>query len=152
LKDKSELTFTSLNSQPVTIDAIFVGNNDDITVMEHPRSYRPNVKMLDKGYISKYKNQNNFYGVGWDFTPGDVKTYENSDLDTFMRETVHKHPPIYFKGDMAGCYTSVFMRPVIVEPKSDVTLYNIIATGTKEQVESAIALFHQEKEKIISKC
>ncbi len=145
------LILVSDTAEPVTIDALFFGPRHAIAsvgVVERPLSYRPRIEESGQSLIAKYEASDNYYGMAWNYPDCEIKEYENSDLDVFMRRTVHRHPPRYFTGDRQGYYTSAFMRPVVLEPRSRTTLYALLATGTRQEVGNALTGFQTEGEKL----
>lgn len=131
----------SLTAEPVTVDALFFGDAaavGAVAVRPRPLVYKPALTEGDNGLLVKYDGLQNYYAVGWDYPMTEIKEFANSDLDVFMRRAVHRHPPRYFTGDRNGYYTSVFMRPIVLAPKSDTTIYSLLATGSRQQAEAAL--------------
>lgn len=140
----NRLTLESLTAEPVTVDALFFGDAAAVaavTVRPRPLVYKPALTEGDNSLLVKYDGLQNYYAVGWDYPMTEIKEFANSDLDVFMRRAVHRHPPRYFTGDRNGYYTSVFMRPIVLAPKSDTTIYSLLATGSRQQAEAALEEF-----------
>lgn len=140
------LSIESLTAEPVTIDALFFGDAEAVSAIKvrpRPLVYKPSVAQTERGILIKYDGLRNHYAIAWDYPMTGIKEFANGDLDVFMRRAVHRHPPRYFTGDRKGYYTSVFMRPIVVAPRSDTTLYKLLATGSRPQVESAVAEFRR---------
>lgn len=140
----SLLTVESLTETPITLDALILGPNERIAALQvgqKPRNYNHATTRLDHGVMVAYDERQNRYGIACNFPATDVKEYWNSDLDIFMRRTLHRHPPKSFYGDRQGCYTSLFLRPILLAPHSDTTLYTLLATGSEQAVRRAVEEF-----------
>lgn len=140
------LTFRSLNAVNMKIDAIFAGLGQDvgkIRIEEAPLKFRPSVERHGQDVIVNYPECGNSYAIAWDYPHSEIREFWNSELDTFMRRTVHRHPPKFFTGDREGHFTSAFLRPVVLRPRSDTTIVNMLATGDVETVRSAIKDYHR---------
>lgn len=101
-------------------------------------------------FTVKYKAMENWYGVATNYPLSSVKRYENGLLDYFIRRTVHRHPPVQFRGDNKGHYTSEFQRPVVLAPQSDTTIWNLIVCGSKDFVAGQIEAFHRDESSFTS--
>ena len=140
------LTLESLTAEPVTVDALFFGAAAavaSVTVRPRPLTCKPELVEDDDALLVKYDGLENYYAIGWDYPMTEIKEFANGDLDVFMRRAVHRHPPRYFTGDRKGYYTSVFMRPIVLAPKSDTTIYSLLATGSRPQAEAAAGEFRR---------
>lgn len=145
-RGENRLELESLTAEPVTLDALFFGDAATVgavAVRPRPLVYKPALVEGDDALLVKYDGLENYYAIGWDYPMTEIKEFANSDLDVFMRRAVHRHPPRYFTGDRKGYYTSVFMRPIVLAPKSDTIIYSLLATGTRRQVEAAAGEFRR---------
>ncbi len=141
------LTITSLNGEKVRIDAVALGRDEDVDgmkVVQAPLKYRPELEKGDKDFVADFPSLRKSYAVAWNYEHGEIKEFENSDLDVFMRRTVHRHPPKYFGGDRKGHFTSAFLRPIVLRPHSDTTIAVMFAAGEKAEVRRLIADFHAD--------
>lgn len=147
-KGKNLLKITSMTKENVKIDAIFIGPrniSDSIRIEPVKLEYKPTIEKGEEDFIVKYTNLNNYYGISWNYKWSDIKEYENSSLDVFMKQTVHRHPPKYFSGDKKGHYTSAFLRPIVLDSHTDTTIAILLTTGSRENVKSAIEEFHNNE-------
>ena len=141
----NKLTIKTLSPGVIRFDIVAVVRDEllkDIRIVPAPLKYKPEVEISEKSFIVKYDGVDSYYGVSWNYPMSEVRQFENSDLDIFMRRAVHRHPPKYFKGDSNGHYTTAFLRPVFVRPQSDTTIYALISCGTLNQVRQDIRQFH----------
>lgn len=144
---ENELKITALNAENIKFDVLVLADADiagNLKTAPIPYRYKPEVSGQGNGFIVRYPGVSNCYAVAWDYPHGEVKQYENSSLDVFMKTTVHQHPPRYFTGDRNGHYTSAYLRPVILAPNSDTTIVNLIATGDEKFLKEAVSLYHRE--------
>ena len=146
------LKMTTLVPGSLWIDVVMAGEKsiiEKIEVADSPLKYRPNVEIADGSYVVKYDTQKSYYGVAWNWPMSEVRQFENSELDIFMRRAVHRHPPKYFSGDKKGHYTASFLRPIFLDPKSDTTVYSLIVNGERAFVDKEIAAFHASPDRYI---
>lgn len=146
-KGNNTLSITSLKKENIKIDAIFLADRstmEGISFTEEPLKYRPEIDKHERDVIARFPTQKNHYAIAWNYMHGEVKEFENSDLDVFMRKGVHKHPTRYFTGDKKGHYTTAFLRPIVLKPHTDTTIVNLIATGSKEEVENVVRDYHEK--------
>ena len=154
LKGTNVLKITVLSEGNLWVDAVIAGEQHAVENVNAEKSmlkYRPEVDVADKNYIVKYESQNSYYGVAWNWPMSEVRQFENSELDVFMRRAVHRHPPKYFSGDKKGHHTAAFLRPIFLAPASDTTLYSLIVSGDKDFVKKELAAFNAQPEQFVSK-
>ena len=136
------LSIKTLSEGALVIDSFLTGK--DLEIVQKKFVYRPEETGGKNEYILKYEDQPNYYGFAWNYDFSEIRRFDNSELDGFMKKAVHRHPPQYFKGDQKGFYTSAFIRPIFLQPQSDTTVWCLLAQGTKEQVERSLAEFHSD--------
>lgn len=143
---KCILRVTPTVNENIRIDALFAGNEEqleNIRVVPAPVEHRPRMDRSRDAFVAAYQNMDSCYAVAWDFPDSEIREFENSDLDVFMRLAVHRHPPKYFTGDRKGHFASAFLRPIVIAPNSDTTIVTMLAAGSRERVESAVEDFHR---------
>lgn len=143
-KGRNLLEITSITKENVKIDAIFItaAGSGNISIEPVKPEYRPDIEKGKEDFTVKYRDTDNFYGISWNYARSEIKEYENSSLDVFMRETVHRHTQRYFTGDREGHFTSAFLRPVILRAHTDTTIAVLLVTGDKASVRSTLNEFH----------
>ena len=153
-KGNNVLKITSESKGNLWLDSVLASDPEileNASVENVPLKYRPKVDIAKNNYVVKYDTQDSYYGVAWNWEMSEVRQFENSDLDIFMRRAVHRHPPKYFSGDKKGHHTAAFLRPIFLEPSSDTTLYSLIVNGDEEFVKNELKAFNSEPERFTSK-
>ena len=126
------------------IDSFVSGKHAE--VKERKPGYVPELSKGENDYSIKYQSLDSVYGVAWNYPYSQVREFENSDLDVFMKKAVHNHVSEYFKGDGECHYTVSFLRPVVVNAQSDTTMYQLLVCGGKDYVEQNLKSFHENEE------
>ena len=150
----NQLMITACSEGNLWVDAVFAGELSDVESLiaeKAPLKYRPQVTISEGSYIVKYDSQKSYYGVAWNWPMSEVRQFENSELDIFMRRAVHRHPPKYFSGDKKGHHTAAFLRPIFLAPASDTTLFSLIVNGDEEYVRKELDLFNSDSDRFISR-
>ena len=153
-KGDNVLKITALSEGSLWIDSVVASDAEtvgNVSVENAPLKYRPKVDIKENNYVVKYDTQDSYYGVAWNWPMSEVRQFENSELDIFMRRAVHRHPPKYFSGDKKGHHTAAFLRPIFLAPSSDTTLFSLIVNGDEEFVKNELKVFNSEPEKFTSK-
>lgn len=148
-----KLVVESLGEGAVTIDAVMVGSAEalqGVEVVKNPIRHRPQLEKKEGYFVAKYDASDNHYGVAWNYKDSEVREFANGEMDVFMRRGVHRHPPKYFNGDGKGHFVSAFLRPIVLEPNSTRTIYNLLATGERSEVESALHNFNFNEAAVVA--
>ncbi len=144
---KYMLELCSKGTSSVTLDGFFIGPMEEIDklkIISAPLSFIPRI-MIGKDkqdILIKYKDINNYYGIAWKYQESDLREILNDELESFFRRKTHNHVSRKLIGNRKGHYSDVFLRPIILSPRSEQTIYAMISTGNKEQVSMAIQQFH----------
>ena len=96
----------------------------------------PEMELYEKeGFLTlKYPHIRECYGVLWDYESVQVRQIENSELDVFLRETVHDHVSSTLHGDGKGHFTNVFLRPIPLAAGQSKRVYGAVCSaGTPEE-------------------
>lgn len=141
--DSGLICIETLDGGKLRIDSFVCGENAEVNVREP--GFVPELTKGENDYSVKYLSLDSFYGVAWNYPYSQVREFENSDLDVFMKKAVHNHVSEYFKGDGEGHYTASFLRPVVVGAQSDTTMYQLLVCGAKEYVEQNLRSFHEDE-------
>ena len=148
-----QLVVESLGEGAVTIDAVMAGTTEalqGVEVVKNPIRHRPQLEKKEGYFVAKYEASNNHYGVAWNYKDSEVREFANGEMDVFMRRGVHRHPPKYFNGDGKGHFVSAFLRPIVLEPNSTRTIYNLLATGERSEVEKALRNFNLNEAAVVA--
>jgi hypothetical protein len=154
--EQTELKLESLGGGEIELDGIFIGNEADskaIEIKSLEKKFTPEfTKDLDKGtLLLKYPDVDNYYGIAWNYPSSFVREVLDEELDVIFKKYVHEHNYLVFLGDGKGHYINVFMRPVEVEPMSNNTVYSILCTGNKTQVQVQMANFSKNPTSFINR-
>lgn len=97
---------------------------------------QPKIKedAASKTLLLKYNTIPPFYGLAWEGTSSQVREVKNDELDVFLRRASQDHVSKVLNGNGNAHYSDVFIRPVVLEPHSETTLYGLVATGSSEAV------------------
>ena len=150
-----KLELISGSTVEIGLDGFFIGSADDISnvkVVHTPIPFTPAMEVgkNKKDFILKYKDCENYYGVAWNHRHSEVREILNGELESFFRRKVHDHVSSRLVGDRKWHYTNAFLRPVVLEPDSEQTIYMLVCTGDKEQVQQELQSFHSTPDKLIA--
>ena len=150
-----KLELISGSTVEIGLDGFFIGSADDISnvkVVRTPIPFTPAMEVgkNKKDFILKYKDCENYYGVAWNHQHSEVREILNGELESFFRRKVHDHVSSRLVGDRKWHYTNAFLRPVVLEPDSEQTIYMLVCTGDKEQVQQELQSFHSTPDKLIA--
>ena len=80
-----------------------------------------------KGWFSvHYPEVEGTYTVYWDYPLSEVRQFRCAKLEQLMPQKTHDHVRKDIKGDKKGHYTANFLRPVVLQPQKDTTLWQLI--------------------------
>ncbi|MBQ9548115.1 MAG: glycoside hydrolase [Bacteroidales bacterium] len=143
----TRLELESASDGALRLDALILG--DGARVEDAPLQYEPQLQSGKGWFLARYEALPDCYGVAWNFPRSSVNEYVNSDLDVFLRRTVHNHPPHRFVGDWKGHYTAAYQRPLSLQPHTDTTVYNLIACGSEAFVKGRLAAFNADEKPFV---
>jgi len=146
----------SAGTVAVDFDGFFVGAEDsfkNLILKEAKPAFTP---QLIKGnnlqhFMLKYPDIENYYGVAWNYQNSEIRQVLNSELESFFRRRVHNHVSEVLSGDRNWHYTNAYLRPVVLDPDSEMTLYTLISTGEKEKVETDLKSFNDNQDLYVNK-
>ena len=139
----------------VSLDGFFVGGADeikDLKITQKPIPFIPKIEVGESqmDFVLKYNDCENFYGVAWNYRHSVVREILNGELESFFRKKVHEHVSSRLVGDRKWHYTNAFLRPVVLEPNSEQTMYMLVCTGSKEQVKQELLDFYSSPNKLVT--
>ena len=151
-----ELKLTSTGGSEIELDGLVVGSDADskaIKIVQQKKNFTPEfTKDLEAGtLLMKYHDVDNYYGMAWNYSSSFVREILDEELDVIFKKYVHEHNYLVFEGDSNGHYLNVFMRPVEVEPMSSNTVYAIVCTGNKADVQQQMIRFSKNPSSFTSK-
>ena len=143
------LKLTTCSKGVLQIDSFLLGDN--VSVALRPTIYTPALEISKGQFIAKYDALDGWYGMAWNYPLSNVNEYVSSSVDLLMKTKANDHVDKVFYGDRNGHFTSAFQRPVMMKASSDTTIWNMVATGTKEAVASKLAAFHADEASFTSR-
>lgn len=153
---KYDFALQSTGTVPVDLDGFFIGAESDfnsLTLKEQDVAFTPQVikGSNQQNFILKYPDIDNYYGVAWNFKNSEIRQVLNSELESFLRKKVHNHVDEILVGDRDWHYTNSFLRPVVLAPNSEQSLYVLLTCGEKKLVESDLKQFNQDQTAFVNK-
>lgn len=133
-------------SQPVLLDGFAVAPaSGSAGIRFEPAPWNPRPELLDgpapNSLILKYEHAETYYGLAWEGESYEIRQFECAELDRFMRHTVHHHVHSVLKGDGEGHFANVFLRPIPLAPGAERSMYGLVCSGTREEVERELRRF-----------
>jgi hypothetical protein len=147
-----EFTLTSNGGGAVELDGFVLVESNAADKIEFKQKEWNPVPQIIKGplknsIILKYDDVNLYYGLLWQYDLFQIREWYGRDLSDFFKRNVNEHVQTVFKGEGVGHYTNVFLRPIVLQPKSTKTIYGIICCGSKEEVEKYLNELNNSQDK-----
>lgn len=101
-------------------------------------------------FILKYPECDNYYGIAWNYQETQIREVLDDNLESFFRKKTHDHVSSRLIGNREWHYSNAFLRPIVLAPHSEQTIYALVCTGTSKQVNEQIEKFHSTPEAFIS--
>lgn len=98
----------------------------------------PELQEGDGWFSVRYPEVDASYGVVWDYPMSEVRQWRCAKLEQLMPRKVHDHVFKDLKGDLKGHYTANFLRPIVLKPQSDTTVWQLIFRGDRSSIEDAV--------------
>ncbi|OAM91012.1 hypothetical protein AW736_05090 [Termitidicoccus mucosus] len=118
----------------------------DVRVREAGWSHQPSCVPYDDakaGQILKYPDVSQHYGIAWDAKQFETRRILNKELDCFLRHNVHDHVHETLQGDTAGHFSNIFIRPLVLAPRSRIVLRGLAWKGAPAQIKRTFATFFE---------
>ncbi|WP_248927594.1 MGH1-like glycoside hydrolase domain-containing protein [Paenibacillus hamazuiensis] len=110
------------------------------------RCLRPRIETgpAANSLLLQYEGVDHVYGLLWQFADFEIREFHCSELDRFMRHTVHHHVHSVFKDESGGDghFTNVFLRPIPLAPQSSRTVYGMVCAGSRDEVLRRLAAWN----------
>ena len=145
---KHILELCSEGTSGIALDGFFVGSEEEmkqLKIIPRELSFTPEIqKGKDKqSMILKYNECNNYYGIAWNYKESQIRTILDDNLESFFRKKTHDHVSSRLAGNMKWHYSNAFLRPIVLAPQSEQTLYALVCTSkTAQQVDEELQKFH----------
>ena len=137
-----DATYHILDEDRVLLEARCVNNTDlvqnislQLAVRKSggtPEQWTPEISQGDGYFTVRYPEVDATYGVMWDYPLSEVRQWRCAHLEQLMPRKVHDHVRKDLKGDLMGHYTAYFLRPVVLQPQKDTTVWMTIVRGEKD--------------------
>ena len=144
---KYKLELTSEGTCNTDLDGFFIGSEEEvkqIKVIPRDLSFTPTINKGEtkQDFILKYNECDNYYGVAWNYEESIIREVLDDNLESFFRKKTHDHVSSRLNGNMKWHYSNGFLRPIVLAPQSEQTIYALVCTGTSQQVKEQIQKFH----------
>lgn len=152
-KSKVSLELISEGSAPIVLDGFYVGSTQQVAQLSPGRqelAFTPKMVKDENHVMLQYADIAQKYAICWDYPLTEVREVLNSELESFFRRKVHEHLARRLIEDSQWHYTNIFMRPVIVEPKSSQTVYMLLATGSDSQIAQSLSEYKTDKQTMVA--
>lgn len=134
-----DATYHVLDDDHVLVEARCVNNTDLIQNISLQLAVRkvggaeeqwtPEIKEGEGWFSVRYPEVDATYSVVWDYPLSQVRQFRCGKMESLMPRKVHDHVYKDMKGDFKGHYTANFLRPVLLQPKRDTTVWEMIVRG-----------------------
>jgi hypothetical protein len=136
-----EFTLTSNGGSGIQLDGFVVVESNDANKIEFKlKEWNPVPQIIqgpvNNSIVLKYEDVNLYYGLLWKFELAKIREWYCRDLSDFFKQEVNEHVQNVFHGEGKGHYTNVFLRAIVMKPKSKKIIYGVVCCGTKEEVEN----------------
>jgi hypothetical protein len=152
--EANSLTLESRGGRAVELNGFFVGPQNDaaqIAFVPVQKNFVPHVTPAgNEGLMLKYKDIDDYYGIGWGFSPSVTREFLNDEMDIFFRKTRQNHVDRTFTGNKLGDYENIFLRPIPLSPNSHKTIYALLCNGSEADVRQMVASFAANPDTYIS--
>lgn len=153
--ENNKLELTSTGDAPIELDGFYVGDKtsiENLRITDAPRSFIPRLYKNEQrqDILLKYNDLDEFYGISWNYPESEIREVLNDELESFFRRKTHDHVSKKLIGNGKWHYTNAFLRPIVLEPKQQKTLYLLLATGDSAKVATDIERFHNLPQELVS--
>jgi hypothetical protein len=101
----------------------------------------PEIHEGEGWFTVKYPEVDAGYSIVWDYPLSEVRTWNCARLEELMPFKAHDHVRKNMKGDFKGHFTANFLRPVVLQPQSDTTLWQLIVRGAEVPTPQQLTAF-----------
>ena len=146
-----DATYHILDENRVLLETKCVNNTDQVQNISLQLAARkaggadgkwdPVLEQGEGWFTVRYPEVDATYGVVWDYPYSEVRQWRCAFLEQLMPRKVHDHVRKDLKGDKKGHFTANFLRPVVLQPQKDTTLWQMIVCRKEVVVEEAIRDF-----------
>ncbi|MBX3007038.1 MAG: hypothetical protein KF816_03320 [Melioribacteraceae bacterium] len=154
-KGDYELNIISDGGSEVEFDGFAISESNLINSITIKRKEWNPAPTITEGPVAnsillKYDDIDIYYGLLWDYDMFEIRQWFNQDLSSYFKQMVNEHVRMIFNGEGDGHFTNVFLKPIDIKPNSTKTLYSVICSGTKSEVEKYLSEMNSSKNKFES--
>ena len=91
-----------------------------------PEQWTPELQEGDGWFSVRYPEVDATYFVSWDYPLSEIRQWRCGKLESLMPLKAHDHVRKDMKGDFKGHYTANFLRPVVLQPQRDTTIWQLV--------------------------
>lgn len=140
---ENKLIFHSISNTSIELDGFFVMNSehrDTPLISGQKKDFVPviNGDNDSRKLILKYKDDNAFYGMAWEYPNSEVREVLDDELDIFFRLNANNNVGKKLVGNSKGHFTDLFLRPVEVKPHAERSIYVLLCSGSENEVKKEL--------------
>ncbi|MBK7103748.1 MAG: hypothetical protein IPH62_00480 [Ignavibacteriae bacterium] len=135
-----ELQLISKGGSGIQFDGFIIVEKTEVNNIGFTKKeWNPTPKIIDgpnkNSIILKYDDVDLYYGIFWKNDDFQIREWNGRDLSDYFKQMVNEHVQTEFQGEGKGHYTNIFIRPIVMLPKTKKVIYGIVSCGSKEKVE-----------------
>ncbi|MCB0744413.1 MAG: hypothetical protein KDC67_10950, partial [Ignavibacteriae bacterium] len=144
-KGVHEFTLTSNGGSGVIFDGFIIVESNVMDKIEFKqKEWNPVPNIIEgpvkNSVILKYDDADLYYGLLWENNIlAQVREWFGRDLSDYFKQMVNEHVQTVFHGEGEGHFTNVFLRPIVMKPKTKKNIYGVVFCGTKQEVENNLS-------------
>jgi hypothetical protein len=147
-----DLTLTSEGGNPIEFDGFVVTESTTVNQIEVVEKKWNPVPQIITGPVKnslllKYDDVDLYYGLLWQYDSFEIRQWKGRELSDYFKQMVNEHVRQIFEGEGEGHYTNVFLKPVDLLPKSTKTIFGVVCSGSKEEVEKYLNDMNSSQDK-----
>jgi hypothetical protein len=140
------LSLISAGGASVEIDGLLLAERKHAASVRFPETVWNPVPGIMPGLnpnslLLSYDQAEACYGVAWEYDSYEIRQFHSDELDTLLRHNTHHHTKNEYFGNRKGHYTNIFMRPIVLQPRSKTVLYGFVCSGGPERIAESLAAF-----------
>ena len=134
-----DATYHVIDDDRVLLEARCVNNTDIVQNISLQLAVRkvggaeeqwtPEIQEGEGWFSVRYPEVDATYSVVWDYPLSQVRQFRCGKMESLMPRKVHDHVRTDMKGDLKGHYTANFLRPIVLQPQKDTTVWEMIVRG-----------------------
>lgn len=149
------LELSSVGTSETALDGFLLRSEEEmkeLKIVSRPLSFTPEMRVgkSKQDFVLTYEGCDKAYGIAWNYKESEVRTILDDNLESFFRKKTHDHVSTRLVGNKQWHYSNAFLRPIVLAPETEQTLYALVCTGTSQQINEQIQNFHTSPETFIA--